>query len=392
MSAGGGRLAKPERQLLLASAGTAGRRAELAERVLALSSQVDWARLAEALRVRRLMPTLGPRILDLAQGQADHAFEVAVDQALEAVRRQGAFLQLVSVRILAMLADAGIRATPLKGPLLSERIYGDPGRRVSTDVDLLVATEQLRAAVAIVRQLGYLAPADHVDRDGLPQLHFVLLHPRQQLPPVELHWRVHPYERMFAGERLLPPTETFGEWRPDPAAELVSLLLFYARDGFIDLRLASDLSAWWDARGEELERGAVDEISRAYPALARVLRAAVATAERVVGLPSSAIFEEVRALGLRGRVASRLANPNPSTNEAQLYADMGLVDGLLAPRGGLVASLRRRVLLPREALDELDRRAPKRRARSSGSRAAGMLGRYALSLTRASLVRDETPR
>ena len=77
-----------------------------------------------------------------------------------------------------MLADAGIRCTPLKGPLLGEAIYGDPGRRLSSDIDLLVAPEQLQAAVEVVRGLGYGAPTDHVGADGLPLLHFVLVHER----------------------------------------------------------------------------------------------------------------------------------------------------------------------------------------------------------------------
>jgi hypothetical protein len=90
---------------------------------------------------------------------------------------------------------------------------------------------------------------------GLPLLHFVLVHERGELPPVELHWRVHWYERSFARERLLPPAvDPPGDWRPAPADELAALLLFYARDGFIDLRLASDLGAWWDVHGAELSR------------------------------------------------------------------------------------------------------------------------------------------
>ena len=41
--------------------------------------------------------------------------------------------------------------------------------------------------------------------------------------------------------------------------------------------------------------------------------------------------------------------------------------------------MRRQVILPPEVLDELDRRAPKQRARSSLNRGVGMLGRYGLT-------------
>jgi hypothetical protein len=372
-----------ERQLILLSAGTAARRRAMGERAGRLTAEVEWPRLAETLRLRRLLPALGPRIVELAEGRASEDFVVAVEQALQAGRRQGASLQLISLRAAAMLADAGIRSTALKGPLLAEAIYGDPGRRLSSDVDLLVPPEQLQGAVEVIRGLGYAAPADYVDDRGLPLLHFVLAHERGELPPVELHWRVHWYESSFAHERLLPPAvDSRGEWRPAPADELAALLLFYARDGFIDLRLAGDLSAWWDRYGAELAPGALAEPAAAYPALARVIAAAAKAAERIVGLPAERLLGDMPGPGLRERMAVRMANPNPRSSSSQLYADMGLVDGLLAPRGGFGAFVRRQLLPPPEVLDQQARHGARRRARSSPVRGAGVLARYGLRTAR----------
>ncbi len=132
----------------------------------------------------------------------------------------------------------------------------------------------------MVRGLGYGAPTDHIQECGLPLLHFVLTHERGELPPVELHWRVHWYERAFARERPLPPSAVAGDWRPAPADELAALLLFYASDGFVGLRLASDLGAWWDAYGAELRADGLEELLRSYPALAPVLPTAARAAER----------------------------------------------------------------------------------------------------------------
>jgi len=375
-----------ERQVILLSAGTAKRRQDMRGQAGHMMGEVDWSRLAEMLRLRRLLPALGPRILELAGERASDDFAAAVEQAITAGRRQGAFLQIISLRVMAALAEAGIRSAALKGPLLGEAIYGDPGRRLSNDIDLLVSPEQLQAAVEVVCELGYGAPTDYVQACGLPLLHFVLVHERGELPPVELHWRVHWYERSFACERLLPPAvDSLDGWRPTPADELAALLLFYARDGFIDLRLASDLSAWWDVYGAELPPSALDELLRVYPALARVIPAAVKAAENTVGLPATQIIGHMPKLDLRERMAVRLANPNPHASQPQLYADIGLIDGLLMPRGGFGAFVRRQVILPPEVLDELDRRAPKQRARSSLGRGVGMLGRY--GLTAARLVR-----
>jgi hypothetical protein len=175
----------------------------------------------------------------------------------------------------------------------------------------------------------------------LPLLHFVLTHKRGELPPVELHWWVRWYERAFACERLLPPSvEVAVEWRPAPADELAALLLFYARDGFVGLRLASDLGARWDVYGEELPPGGLEELLGAYP------RWRACCQLRRVWWSGwwERIFADARRLGVRQRVAVQLANPNPRSSQSQLYADMGLIDGLLAPRGGFGAFVRRRLL------------------------------------------------
>lgn len=381
-----------ERQIILLSAGTVVRRRLVHDQVGRLMDEVKWPQLAETLRQRRLLTVLGPRIVDLMDGCANDDFSEAVHQAIDAGRRHGAFLQLVSLRVIAMLADAGIRSIALKGPLLGEAIYGDPGRRLSSDIDLLVAPEQMQAAVDVVRGLGYGPPTDYVQASGLPLLHFVLVHERGELPPIELHWRVHWYEQNFARERLLPPDrESRGDWRPAPVDEFAALLLFYARDGFIDLRLATDLSAWWDVYGEGLPLGALDELLRAYPEFTRVVPVALVAAEKTVGLPATQILRNMPRLAMRERMAVRLANPNPHSSRSQLYADIGLIDGLLMPPGGLGPFVRRHVLPPREVLDQQARHGDRRRARSSLGRGAGVLARYGLTMTRLLRAPERVP-
>jgi hypothetical protein len=371
-----------ERQLILLSAGTSARRDEMRRQAQRLIAELDWSRLADALRARRLLTTLGPRIVDLADGHASDAFALQVEQAVDAARRQCAVLQLVSLRVIAALADAGIRASTLKGPMMAEMLYGDPGRRLSGDIDLLVDPVQIHDAVELVRGLGYGAPTDNVDSDGLPLLHFALVHEQGLLPPIELHWRVHWYERSFASARLLPPDTLMpDEWRPSAVDELVALLLFYARDGFVDVRLATDLGAWWDAFGEELPARALDEPLRSYPELARAISVAVRVAGRVVGLPVAHILG-TRQPHVRDRLAARLANPNPSSSAQQLYADIGLIDGLLGPAGSFGAFMRRQVLVPRHVLDERARRVARQRGRSSVAHSVGTLLRYGRTMTR----------
>ncbi len=325
---------------------------------------------------------LGPRLVELAGDPAGEQFVVAVTQALDAGRRQGAFLQMITERVVSALAGAGIRCSSLKGPPLSEALYRDPGRRPSGDIDLLVAQERLLDAVEVVRGLGYAAPTDYVEASGLPLLHFALVHERDQLPPVELHWRIHWYEQRFARDHLLAPSEALASgWRPAPVDELIALLLFYARDGFLSLRHAVDLGAWWDAFGVTLPPGALDGPLRRYPALAPVLTAALRVAEKTVGFPADRLTGGEPKLGARGRIAVRLADPLPRSSPAQIYADMGLVDGLLAPPGDFRAFLRRQVTPSRAAIEGRAQTAQGWGANSTLGHSVRVLSRYVLAIT-----------
>ena len=373
--------AGPEAELMLLSAGTCARRARARSSAIELAQAIDWDLLTAKLAARRLLPQLGPRVLELCAGNVPERFTRACELALERARRQSALLALLSTRLLRALAEEGIRALALKGPFLGEAIYGDPGRRPAGDIDLLVAPAELPRAVALARRAGYDAPSDSIDGEGLPLLHHALRHGSGQFPPLELHWRVHWYERAFACEMLRaaePGPE--GELRARPADELACLLLCYARDGFLGLRLSSDLGAWWDAFGERLPAGALAEIIERHPALAPALASAVAVSGRVVGLPRERLTGS-RRLGLRERVASRLANPSALGDPAQLSADVGLIDWLLTPPGGQRAFITRQLLPPREVL--------RLRSRSSGERSVSPLGhgarvlpRYGLALAR----------
>lgn len=372
---------KAEEQLILLSAGTASRRQAVSGQLEELGTVVDWSLMADLLHRRSLLPLLGPRLVEFVGDQTGCDFATRVTQALDVGRRQGVFLQAIAARVAMAFANAEIRCTTLKGPTLSETLYGDPGRRLSSDIDLLVAKEQLHDAVRVVRELGYKAPTDYVDERGLPLLHFALIHERDELPPVELHWRIHWYERTFAGERLLPPNgEVTDAWRPAPIDELAALLLFYARDGFIDLRLATDLGACWDVMGARLDPGAFGDLIREYPALKHVLSVAAKVAENTVGLPMERLTGQRAKLNRRSQIAVRLARPHPHASEPQLYADMGLIDGLLAPPGGFGAFFRRQVIPPREVLHERARKDQRRRTSSSLGHCVRVLARYALAM------------
>jgi hypothetical protein len=373
-----------EQQLILLSAGTAARRTRERARAERLIDGLDWQLMADSLTRMRLLGTLGPRLIELAGASAPRQFELRLEQALAGGRRHGAFLALIAQQAIALLNASGIRVSPVKGPQLGELLYGDPGRRSSSDIDLLVETGRLREAAEILRRLGYAAPGDRVDERGLPLLHFALIHERAELPPIELHWRVHWYESRFAQERLLTPCEEqAGVWRPAAVDELAALLLFYARDGFIALRHACDIGAWWDARGEQLALGSLEQSIATYPELGPVLRTALTVAEDSVGLPASQVAAAGLRLRARERVARRLAAARRDRSEAQQFAQMGLIDGLLASPGGLRAFARRQLTAPTAPAASAAVRRPARIRRGHGLRVLLRFGLALLGVLRA---------
>jgi Uncharacterised nucleotidyltransferase len=367
-------------QLIRLSAGTAARREAAGARAEHLAAMASPESTVRALRERRLLTLLGPRLAPVFAGR-EGDFEVTVAEALEAGQRHATMLQMVADRLIGALTESGIRCAQLKGAPLSMALYGDLARRPSSDIDLLVEPESLPGAVEVVRGLGYMTPADPTDRHGLPRLHFALDHASNSLPPVELHWRVHWYECQFAIERLLAPLGQAGHWRPAPADELAALLLFYARDGFMNLRHAVDLGAWWDTASSKLEPGALDEVLERHAALQPVLLTAGRVAERAVGLPFSKLTGRAEA-GRRARIAERLARCRPASSEPQVHAEMGLIDGLLAPAGGYGEFLRRQIIPPRAVLREQAERTGRNRAHTPLGHGMRTLGRFGLTIPR----------
>jgi len=98
-------------------------------------------------------------------------------------------------RISAALAAAGLRHWPLKGPGLSERLYGDIGVRQVSDLDVLVEPANLARADALLADLGY-ARQTSGKIESLARAQ-ELLYVRNTNPAfyLDLHQRLLPYVR-----------------------------------------------------------------------------------------------------------------------------------------------------------------------------------------------------
>lgn len=303
----------------------------------ALVAAADAQTLTSELRRLRLLELLGRRLTELApERELDPRFVAAVDGQLAFTRRDSLSKQMLTWRLLKLLRASGVTAIPLKGPFLAERLHGDAGARGSHDIDLMVAAHEMRRAVAVIEGAGYVRPRVS---DELPRLHHIF--EAEEAPPVELHWRLHWYEAEYAAE-LLERTVTDGDvHRPAPADDLLSLLLFYARDGLLGLKAPVDIGAWWSLYGSELDPGALHAILQRHPALARPAAAAALAAESVLGAPIASCLEPALLRRRRTAAAVRLVDWAEVQSEGEIDLTTKIVDGLLAPPSGTLAFIQR---------------------------------------------------
>jgi hypothetical protein len=95
--------------------------------------------------------------------------------------------------ICRAFAAAGLPILALKGPALSQQLFGDPLRRASRDLDFLVPPGTEDAARRVLADCGYGRRAEDVTVDP----NAVTLAHADGKPPVELHVRVSDADILF---------------------------------------------------------------------------------------------------------------------------------------------------------------------------------------------------
>lgn len=129
---------------------------------------------------------------------------IAVPAATMAVLKEWRKVQVVnsmyrSAELLRLIGDfrrKNIDLMPLKGEILSQRLYGSIGMRCSSDLDILIRTDDLDAACQLLEEDGYCCSLhgtkltskqkNHI-RDNLYHLEF---YNQSKNVAVELHWRL----------------------------------------------------------------------------------------------------------------------------------------------------------------------------------------------------------
>lgn len=101
--------------------------------------------------------------------------------------------------------EAKINFIPIKGPLLSYRLYKDPSFRNYGDLDFLMDLPSVKKGILVLKEAGYTSSlfdwlANKHQKDLLFKhyYHIVLSHPERNIT-IELHWKLNNYDISEAG-------------------------------------------------------------------------------------------------------------------------------------------------------------------------------------------------
>ena len=178
--------------------------ADLACKAGKLGSE-DWDALARlAIDLHRV----GPRVWQPLKTAAPHLVPSPVADRFETDARRAHIQALVSMaetaRVVRGLNRIGIEPCLLKGWALEQDLFGEIGRRVTRDLDLMVTGRELPDAAAALQEMGYSCALTEAfrERQALDSFtrfahHIVFFRPKCETM-IELH------VRPFRNQHLLP--------------------------------------------------------------------------------------------------------------------------------------------------------------------------------------------
>lgn len=251
-----------------------------------MASEAFWALAADhgvAALVARQLGAPPPFVRALVIQQAAHAL----------------LCRAVLAEVIELLGRASMPSVPLKGPLLSMRLYGEYSLRPTTDVDVLVARADLDRALEVLIAAGAHPPDAASRRYHQAHHHHVNVVLRGAL--VEIHFRVSSnFGAVIPSEPLMARISSGvvdGAMVPvlDPTDEMVCLAVNAAAHRFrgvllLDLRrLAEQASVDW---------GEAERRAREWH-VARATAAALVAASQRAGLLIDGMSPAWRAQGRR---------------------------------------------------------------------------------------------
>lgn len=177
--------------------------------------------------------------------------ETSWPEAIRRACREDALVQAVNelrrrtelVRVLDVLAAAGVAPLVLKGTALAYSHYADPALRPRADTDLLVAPPDRDAALRILRELGYRRVTGPAGTFVGYQAEMTRIDAHGMACSVDLHWRISnaqsfawlfTFDELAAASRPLDALGPHARRLCDAHALVVALLHRAGNNAFVE--------------------------------------------------------------------------------------------------------------------------------------------------------------
>lgn len=174
-----------------------------------LPEDLDHEQLFELFRRHKFF-TISSTVKDLLEGEEGERWKAQHQQnTLNSLKLSNETAELIN-----HFKNRGIRAIPLKGPVLANSLYGDVGLRHFNDIDLIVVKEQFEetkdALIKIGYSLAYPGPLTaKQERIYSTYKNDVGLHNKERRIFIELHYGIYVHELLKREDesKLLGQTE-----------------------------------------------------------------------------------------------------------------------------------------------------------------------------------------
>ncbi|WP_211746781.1 nucleotidyltransferase family protein [Paenibacillus sp. Marseille-Q4541] len=210
--------------------------------------QLNWDQFMELILHHRVYPLIYPKL----QRMSSHIPPEIMKQLAHGVMTNTFFMMKLTAeleRLLSSMEGAGIDVLTLKGPVLSQELYGDLAHRTSKDLDLLVKHKDVDVVLSLLEGLGYVKQYEEPYILGSwkwKDHHIPLIHPKLKTQ-VEIHWSLNP-----SGARNVPFADL---WKRRRTTKIVNrevshlgkedlfmyLISHGARHGWFRLRWLTDI-------------------------------------------------------------------------------------------------------------------------------------------------------
>lgn len=141
------------------------------------ASAIDWEEVVRLAQHHGVLSFVARNVVESSDG-LPAVIETSLRSAYKENLRRGLWFSAELARIVRHFEEKQIPVVPFKGPSLAQSIYGEPGLRSFSDLDLLICPAHYEAAKRLLADLGYK-----------PSVEF--------RPSVERFWLRNGYEQLF---------------------------------------------------------------------------------------------------------------------------------------------------------------------------------------------------